>query len=128
MSSAGYVSFTLKFTPTIIIPEPQKVAVFIGHLTRDADLVAVEVVGLLAAFSVFVDVVLIGETAFVRTTMLYVGIRGFVRATACYFEWVIFSTLPSFLEITIWKLPPSACGGAPLMIQTSFSSIIRYGF
>ena len=30
-------------------------------------LVAVEVVGLLAAFSVFVDVVLIGETACVRT-------------------------------------------------------------
>ena len=53
MSSAGYVSFTLKFTPTIIIPEPQKVAVFIGHLTRDADVVAVEVVCFLAVFSFF---------------------------------------------------------------------------
>jgi len=38
-----------------------------AHLTRGADLVAVEVVGLLPAFSVFVDVVLIGETACVRT-------------------------------------------------------------
>ena len=31
--------------------EPQEVAVLIGQLSRDADLVAVEVVGLLAAFS-----------------------------------------------------------------------------
>ena len=29
---------------------PQQITVLIGHLTRDADLVAVEVVGLLAAF------------------------------------------------------------------------------
>ena len=100
----------------------------VGHLARYADLIAVEVVGFLSVFAVFVDVVSIGETAYARTTMLYVGIGGFVRATACYFVWVIFSTLPSFLEITIWKLPPSASGGAPLMIQTSFSSIIRYGF
>lgn len=40
----------------------------VGHLTRDADLVAVEVVGLLADFSVFVYRVLIGETACMRTT------------------------------------------------------------
>ena len=100
----------------------------VGHLARYADLIAVEVVGFLSVFAVFVDVVSIGETAYARTTMLYVGIGGFVRATACYFVWVIFSTLPSFLEITIWKLPPSAFGGAPLMIQTSFSSIIWYGF
>ena len=53
VSSSGYVGFTLQFTPTIIIPEPQEVAVFIGHPSFDADLVAVEVVGLLAAFSVF---------------------------------------------------------------------------
>ena len=38
-----------------------------GNLAWDVDLVAVEVVGLLAAFSVFVDVVLIGETTYVRT-------------------------------------------------------------
>ena len=32
---------------------PQQVAVLIGHFTRDADLVAVEVVGLLSVFTVF---------------------------------------------------------------------------
>ena len=32
---------------------PQQITVLIGHLTRDADLVAVEVVGLLAVFTVF---------------------------------------------------------------------------
>ena len=41
-------------TPAGIVAEPQKVAVLIGHLSWDADLVAVEVVGLLAAFAVFV--------------------------------------------------------------------------
>ena len=45
---------------------PQEISVLIGHLTRDADLVAVEVMGLLAVFAVFVDVVLIGETTYVR--------------------------------------------------------------
>ena len=59
------------------------VAVLIGHLSRDADLVAVEVVGLLAAFAVFVDVVLIGETEYVPHVP-YVKIEDFVRATACY--------------------------------------------
>ena len=84
MSSAGYVSFTLKFTPTIIIPEPQKVAVFIGHLSLDPDLVAVEVVGFLSVFAVFVDVISIGETAYARTTMLYVRIESYIMTTACY--------------------------------------------
>ena len=51
-----YVGFALQFAPTVIIAKPQEVAVFIGHLSRDADLVAVEVVGLLAAFFLFVDV------------------------------------------------------------------------
>ena len=41
-------------------------------------MVAVEVVGLLATFFVFVDVVLIGETA------CYVRTEGFVWATVCY--------------------------------------------
>ena len=40
-------------TPAGIVAEPQKVAVFIGYLSWYADLVAVEVVGLLAAFTVF---------------------------------------------------------------------------
>ena len=54
--------FLFQMTPAGIVDEPQELAVLIGHLTRDTDLVAVEVVGLLSAFSVFVDVVLIGET------------------------------------------------------------------
>ena len=54
----------------------------VGHLSRDADLVAVEVVGLLAAFSVFVDVVLTGETAYVPR-IPYVRIGDFMWATAC---------------------------------------------
>ena len=53
VSSSGYFDFALQFAPTVINPEPNQVAVLIGHLTRDADLVAVEVVGLLAAFAVF---------------------------------------------------------------------------
>jgi len=51
VSSAGYVGFTLQFAPTVIIAEPNEIAVLIGHLARYADLVAVEVVGLLAAFA-----------------------------------------------------------------------------
>jgi len=54
-------------TPAGVVAEPQQITVLIGHLSKDADLVAVEVVGLLAVFAVFVDVVLIGETACVRT-------------------------------------------------------------
>ena len=41
--------------PGGVFAEPQELAVLIGHLTWDDDLVAVEVVGLLAAFSVFCD-------------------------------------------------------------------------
>ena len=52
VSNAGYVGFTLQFAPAVIIAEPNQVAVLIGHFSRDADLVAVEVVGLLTAFAV----------------------------------------------------------------------------
>ena len=57
VSSSGNVGFTLQFAPAVIIAELNQVAFVIDHLTRDADLVAVEVVGLLSVFSVFVDVV-----------------------------------------------------------------------
>ena len=39
--------------PAGIVAEPQKVAIFIGYLSWYADLVAVGVVGLLAAFTIF---------------------------------------------------------------------------
>ena len=48
-----YLGFLFQTSPTGVVAEPQEVAVFIGHLTRDADLVAVEVMGLLAAFAIF---------------------------------------------------------------------------
>ena len=50
-----YLGFLFQTPPTGVSVEPQEVAALIGHLPRDADLVAVEVVGLLAAFTVFVD-------------------------------------------------------------------------
>ena len=51
-SSSGCVGFALQFASAVIIAEPNQVAVLIGHLSRDTDLVAVEVVGLLTAFAV----------------------------------------------------------------------------
>ena len=41
-----------QMTPDCVVDELHEVAVLIGHLFRDADLVTVEVVGLLAAFVV----------------------------------------------------------------------------
>ena len=69
MSSSGYVGFVLQFAPAVIIAKPNQVAVFIGHLTRDADLIAVEVVNLLVAFSVFV-----GPVAYLCQRFVAVGI------------------------------------------------------
>ena len=62
--------------PAGIVAEPQKVAIFIGYLSWYADLVAVGVVGLLAAFSVFV-----GPVAYLCQRLVRTG--GFVRITAC---------------------------------------------
>ena len=42
-----YFGLLLQMTPAGVVAEPQEVGVFIGHLSLDADLVAVEVVGLL---------------------------------------------------------------------------------
>ena len=53
--------------PCGVFAKPQEVAVFIGHLSWDADLVAVEVVGLLVAFSGFVDPLVYLCQRFVRT-------------------------------------------------------------
>ena len=52
-----YLGFLFQTTPAGVVAEPNQVALVIGHLPRDADLVAVEVVGLLSAFAVFADVV-----------------------------------------------------------------------
>ena len=69
-------------TPAGIVAEPQQITISVYHLARDTDLVGVEVVRLLSVFSVFVDVVLIGETAYVPHVP-YVRTEGFVWATAC---------------------------------------------
>ena len=69
VSSSGYVGFTLQFAPTVIIPEPQQITVLIGHFSWDVDLVAVEVVGLLEAFSVFV-----GPVVYLCQRFITVGI------------------------------------------------------
>ena len=84
MSSSGYGGFVLQFAPAVIIPEPNQVAVLIGHLTRDADLVAVEVVDLLAAFAVFV-----GPVVYLCVPhMPYVRIGSFMWATTYSFIFI----------------------------------------
>jgi len=63
-----YLGFTLQFAPTVTIPKPNKIAFSIGHLSWNADLVAVEVAGLLSAFAFFV-----GPVEYLR--QWFVGIR-----------------------------------------------------
>ena len=63
-----YLGFLFQTTPAGIVAEPQQIAVLIGHLARDADVVAVEVTGLLAVFSFFV-----GPVMYLRQR--FVGIR-----------------------------------------------------
>ena len=48
-----YLGFLFQTTPAGVVAEPQQIAILIGHLSWDTDLVAVEVVGLLSAFAVF---------------------------------------------------------------------------
>ena len=57
MRRSRYVRFVLQFTPTVIVAEPNQVAVLIGHLSRDADLVAVEVVDFLIGLEPGIGVV-----------------------------------------------------------------------
>ena len=77
---AGDVGFFFQTAPAIVVAEPQQPAVLIGHLARDTDLVAVEVVGLLDAFAFFV-----GPVVYLCVPhMPYVRIESFVRATACF--------------------------------------------
>ena len=63
VSTIRYLGFFFQTTSAGVVTKPNQYTVLIGHLTRDADLVAVEVEGLLDAFSVFVYVVSVSETA-----------------------------------------------------------------
>ena len=53
VSAIRYFGFLFQTTFARIVTESQEVAVFIGHLSWDTDLVTVEVVGSLSAFAVF---------------------------------------------------------------------------
>ena len=64
-----YLGFLFQTAPAGVVAKPNQVAVFIGHFTRDADLVAVEVVDFLFAFAVFV-----GPIAYLRQGFIAVGI------------------------------------------------------
>ena len=48
-----YVGFFGYFTPNIILAEPQQITILIGHFARYADVVAMEIVGLLSVFAFF---------------------------------------------------------------------------
>ena len=78
------LGFLFQTTPASVVAEPQEVTVLIGHLTRDADLVAVEVVSLLDAFAFFV-----GPVVYLCVShMPYVRIGSFVRATTYLFIFI----------------------------------------
>ena len=62
-----YSSFLFLTAPGGVFAEPQEITVLIGHLARYADLVAVEVVGLLAAFALFFGLVMYLCQGFVRS-------------------------------------------------------------
>ena len=59
VSAIRYLGFLFQTTPVGVVAELQQIAILISHIARDADLVSVEVevVGLLAVFVVFADVV-----------------------------------------------------------------------
>ena len=66
---ASNIRLAVESAPAVVITEPQQPGVLIGHLARDADLVAVEVVDFLFAFAVFV-----GPVAYLRQGFIAVGI------------------------------------------------------
>ena len=78
------LGFLFQTTLAGVFSVPQQIPVLIGHLSRDADLVAVEVVGLLDAFAFFV-----GPVVYLCVThMPYVRIESFMRATTYLFIFI----------------------------------------
>ena len=51
VSTVRYSVFLFQTAPTSVVAKPNQIAVLVGHLSWDADLIAVEVVGLLVAFA-----------------------------------------------------------------------------
>ena len=58
VSTIRYLGFLFQTTPAGIVAEPQQFAVLIGHLARNADVVAVEISGFLIGFAFFVGPVM----------------------------------------------------------------------
>ena len=82
-----YVGFALQFAPTIIIPKQNQIAVFIGHLAWDGDLVAMEVVGLLVAFAFGIGVVVYLRQRFVAVGIgIDIGISADPNKSGFFFE------------------------------------------
>ena len=52
VSTVRYSVFLFQTAPNSLVDKPNQVAVLVGHLSWDADLIAVEVVGLLSTFAV----------------------------------------------------------------------------
>ena len=62
-----YLGFLFQTTLAGVVAEPNQIAILIGHLVRYTDLVAVEVVGLLADFAFFLGPVVYLCQGFART-------------------------------------------------------------
>ena len=82
VSAIRYLGFLFQTTPAGIVAELQEVAVFIGYLTRDADLVAVEVVDVLIGLEPGIGVVVDLRQRFVA---VLVGIDVGIPAAGVHF-------------------------------------------
>ena len=121
VSSSGYVGFTLRFTATIIIPKPNQVIFVTGYLSWDANLVTVEVVGLLAVFAVFVDVALIEVTAYICATHSMSGLKVLCRLRLAVINnrnWVVLNYI-DIINITTLIYPFIPVIYYPLSIYSS---------
>ena len=121
VSAIRYLSFFFQTTPAGVVTEPQQIAVHIGHLSWDADLVAVEVVGLLAVFAVFVDVALIGVTAYICSTHSMSGLKVLCRLRLAVINnrnWVVLNYI-DIINITSLIYPFIPVIYYPLSIYSS---------
>ena len=87
VSTIRYLGFLFQTLPGRVFAVPQQIAVLIGHLTRDADFVAVEVVGLLAVFSFGIGVVVYLCQGFVAVGIgVDIGISAVLNESSFLFE------------------------------------------
>lgn len=78
VSAICYLGLLFKSIPAGVVAEPQQIAMDVGHLARDDDLVAVEVVDLLLTFA-FCSC----QVADLCQGFVAVGIESFMWSTAC---------------------------------------------